>query len=397
MTTLKMEQFVKAPAAQAYHVFTNATGLREWMADGASCDPVVGGRFLLWWNSGYYTAGEYTALKPNQQVSFRWRGKDEPAYTQVNVILQEQDGGVQVTLEHDLGEASEEAAAGSKKEWANALENLVSVLETGVDLRVSRRPMLGFIISDFNPEIAAKMGVPVSEGIRIATVMEGMGMQKAGIQKDDVIVKIAEHPIINFPTLAEAMSMARAGDQIEVIYYRGAEEKHALVQLSGRPIPEFPWDPEQFALNLQTDNKNLMIDLEKLFEGTTEEEASHKPSPQDWSAKEILAHLIHGERDFHEYLNEIVSNQERISDGFGDNSPARIAATTAAYGTVAGLIDELKHNQAETIAYFSCLPPEFVTRKSSYWRLAYGLADGGFALHARSHFDQIKAAIASAH
>jgi hypothetical protein len=46
-----------------------------------------------------------------------------------------------------------------------SLDNLVSVLETGEDLRFTLRPMIGIGASDFDEEIARQIGVPGNMGI----------------------------------------------------------------------------------------------------------------------------------------------------------------------------------------------------------------------------------------
>ena len=44
MTTIKIEKFVKAPAAEVYRYFTNSTALKDWMCYVATAEPRPGGR-----------------------------------------------------------------------------------------------------------------------------------------------------------------------------------------------------------------------------------------------------------------------------------------------------------------------------------------------------------------
>jgi hypothetical protein len=142
------------------------------MCDGATCLARPGGHLHLWWNSGYYTSGEYVTLKEHEEIAFTWYGRNEPGPTRVQVTLAPVEDGTAVTLKHDgfgVGDAwaaaREESAAG----WATGLENLQAVLETGFDLRIIHRPMMGINLGEFNADVAARLGAPVSEGIRLTS------------------------------------------------------------------------------------------------------------------------------------------------------------------------------------------------------------------------------------
>jgi hypothetical protein len=86
--------------------------------------------------------------------------------------------GYLVTLEHSGlgdGEDWERIRQNFQHSWQSGLENLASIMDTGQDLRLVQRPMLGVLLNDFNPEIAKKMGLPITEGIRLSGVIDGMG------------------------------------------------------------------------------------------------------------------------------------------------------------------------------------------------------------------------------
>ena len=189
--SLEFEQHIRVPPSQVYYAFTNATALREWLCDVATTLPQPGGRLYLAWHRGYYACGEYTALEKDKEVAFTWQGRGEPGQTQVRVSLSEKDDGTLVSLAHErigAGEGWAQPAREFQTGWKNGLENLTSVLETGEDLRFTLRPMLGIIGNDFTPEQAKALGVPVTEGLRLGGVVEGLGAQNAGLQADDVIV-----------------------------------------------------------------------------------------------------------------------------------------------------------------------------------------------------------------
>lgn len=395
--TLSFTQFVKAPSKQVYRAFTNSTALREWLSDDASAIAKPGGRLYLWWNDGYYTSGDYMHLEPDKAVSFTWRGRNDPATTQVEITLTEQDQGTAVTLEH-RGLGSDENWKTIREEiekgWKIGLENLASALESGEDLRFIRRPMLGITLDDFNAEIAKKLGVPVTEGIRIDGVVDGMGAQAAGLKQDDVLISLARTAVTDWPSLTNALQGQQAGNTVEVVFYRGGEKQSVMMELSRRPLPEIPDTPDALAKVVEERYANMEKELDKFFGGISEEEASFKPAPDAWSVKEILAHLIHGERGWHTWMNDLISGFEPWYDDFGGNLQGRVEATVAAYPTMAELREELRRNCDETVAFLTRLPEDFVARKGSYWRLAYNMVDEPY--HFSLHLDQMRSAIEAA-
>jgi uncharacterized protein YndB with AHSA1/START domain len=396
--TLKIKRTLNAPPAEVYRAFTNSSALREWFCNAATTDAHKGGRFYVWWNSGYYASGEFTALEPGRKVAFTWRGRGEPEATRVQVSLAAKNDATAVTVSH--------AGVGSGKKWAAtlgefqrgwevALENLQSVLETGMDLRFTRRPLFGISGGDeLNPEIAARLGVPVVEGLRLEGLTEGMGAQAAGLQKDDVIVGLGGKKITGWTSFFSFMQAHRAGDAVPVVFYRGNEKRKTTMTLSVRPLPEVPPTPQALAEAVRNIYAELDAELAKCFERVSEAEADHHPARGEWNAKENLAHLIIDERDRQAGIDELINGEERWYDGFAGNLQVRHAATVAACPTVPALLEELKRHEAETVALLTALPPEFVARKGSYWRLGYGLLL--LSLHTREHIGQIRAAIASA-
>ena len=154
MTSVTTEIFVKTPIKYTYRAFTNSTSLREWLCDIATVQPHPRGRMYLWWRGDFYSSGHYLELEENKCVKFRWFANIDSAPTEVTVNLTEKDGGTNVSLSHEIPDdpSWEKAAESFRENWVSSLENLKSVLETGIDLRIANRPMLGIIPSDFTEE-----------------------------------------------------------------------------------------------------------------------------------------------------------------------------------------------------------------------------------------------------
>ncbi len=150
------------------------------------------------------------------------------------------------------------------------LGNLQSIFDTGADLRVTRRPMLGVLGNDFNEKIATQIGVPVTEGYRLADVVAGMGAEKAGLQGDDVIVEMDGAPVRTWEDLGPALDRRQAGDEIEVVFYRGPEKNAVQMVLSGRTITDTPLDPAEFAQEYRKITKEVLEELRAAVEGASE-------------------------------------------------------------------------------------------------------------------------------
>jgi Trypsin-like serine proteases, typically periplasmic, contain C-terminal PDZ domain len=396
-TTVKSQQLINASPAHVYYALTHAEGLHEWLCDYATVAPRPGGRMYLWWHGDFYSAGEYIALEQNKSVKFKWFARFEPSPTEVEVTLTPIGGGTMVVFAHIVPDGDEwkRRAQGFKAEWDATLPNLASVLETGLDRRTFDRPMLGIDISDFTPEIAKKMGVPVNQGTRLDDVRVDMGAFAAGLRKDDVIIELDKKPITNdFGSLIAALQGKKGGDKVEVVFHRGAEKNTVTMELSKRPVPDIPWDPAKLAERVkQKYDENLKV-LEDCFNGVSEAEAEHEPAPGEWSAKQTLAHLIQSERGGLSNLDDAVGGYERLSDDWGGNLPAHIRSTAVAYGSIRNMLDELKRLSVEMVTFLGSLPQSFVDRKASYFQNAAQVLE--LETHTKNHFDQINQAIAAA-
>jgi hypothetical protein len=371
--------------------------LREWLCDAAQADPRLKGRLYLWWNTGYYMCGEYIHLSPYRTIAFTWHGRGDPGDTEIMVNLDEKDGATHVALKQTKVKSRggwirfrDELQRG----WVMGLENLASVLETGQDLRLVRRPLIGVNMGDYGPERAAQLGVPVIEGIRLEDVVPGMGAALAGLQKNDVIVSVSGKPTADSSELLNILRGKKVGDSIEVVYYRGSKINIASLLLSTRSLPDVPATIAALAKAVRKDYEAVYNDLVSCFKAVSEAEASRPPAPGEWSAKEILAHLIHSERDLHAWISDLVNSQERVADGFSDNVQARVAATMAAYPRNADLLSEFLHHQKETLNILAHLPEEFQACKGNYWRMGTEILQ--VVPHIRAHMLQLQTAIKAA-
>lgn len=371
--TLKFTRTINAPPAEVFRAFTHPTALRDWLCNAAQTDARKGGRLYLWWNDGVFASGDFTALEPNKKIAFTFHHSREPEPTRIQITLASQNGGTTVTLKHTVGVGKKWAGTvrAATAAWLGALENLQSVLETGVDLRYARLPRLGILVGDFNAEIAAQLGAPVTQGIRLEGTFEGTGARAAGLQKDDVMVKLGGKKAVDFPSLTRALEGHQAGDKVPVVFYRRKEKQTAIMELSRRPIPEVPSTAAELAEAARKLYADRQADITKRLEGVTEAEAGRKPAPNEWNLKELVAHFIACERDLQSWVAQMLNDRE-VGDSleFRPNVTLRLDGIVARYPTLPALLEELKRADDESVALLAALPSGFVARKHLYWRAA---------------------------
>ncbi len=397
--TLKFKRVINAPPDEVYRAFTSSSALREWFCDTATTEPRKAGRLYAAWNRGDYAVGEYTKVTPGRKVAFTWQGRGEPDATLVKVTVSEKkSGGTAVTVEHAGLGAGKKWAAQAKaiaRRWESGLENLQSVMETGEDQRFTLRPMLGISgMEEVSAETAARLNVPAFQGLRIDGTVAGMGAEAAGLRKDDVITSLGGGKVNSYGDLTEALLAHRAGDTVPLILYRAGEKLTLDMTLSKRPLPKIPATAHELSEAVRAIHNPLASEMDALLKGVSDVEANFHAAPGEWSVKEVLAHLLHGERANQQQIGELTTGIEAAYDSFNGNSHAWVQATAASFPTLAAMAKELKRAEAETVALLAALPDSFLARKGSYWRTAYNALEGSF--HRRDHFAQIAASIAAA-
>ena len=394
MTTAVSEIAIRTSAAQIYQAFTNATALRQWLCDVATVSAQPRGRMYLWWNGDFYSSGVYIEVEPDKSLKFRWHSNIDPAATEVLVSIEETDGNTLVRMAHTVPNEPEweKLLAGFKSNWDSSLENLKSVLETGIDQRIANRPMLGFMPGDFTQEQAKHLGVPTTEGLRLDGVLDGMGAAAAGLQKDDVIVGLDGKTIgSDFGSFRNAIAGKKGGDSVEVVFYRGAEKKQVRMELSRRPMIEVPFNPTELARQGRANYEAVLAELEQCFSGVSDEQARTRPAEGEWSALDTLAHLLQGERANQAFIVEFLDGYVRQADGFGSNQDAIIRATTSVYGSIEAMMNALRNSIEENLNLTANLPESFAENKGSFYQVGSVILQSNY--HYYTHLPQIKAAL----
>jgi S1-C subfamily serine protease len=97
------------------------------------------------------------------------------------------------------------------------------------------RAYLGVGTVDVTPSIAQNFDLPVESGIAVTIVGDGTPAEAAGLRLNDVIVKVDGEDVANNGDLLSVLARRRAGDVVEVQFYRGSEPQTVNVTLAARP------------------------------------------------------------------------------------------------------------------------------------------------------------------
>lgn len=387
--SLSFRVIVDASPEAAYFMFTNAGGYRSWLCAQSQVDPRPGGRLYLWWRSGYYVCGTYNTLESNRALAFTWYGREEPWETQVQVVFSPTSGGTQIELKHfgmGTGDGWEEVSVEFKKGWEKGLENLQSVVESGQDLRIVRRPVLGVQIGRVLTTAETRaLNLPYEGAILVDAAVAGTGAASGGIQRGDLLTSLGGLPVPTIEDLSQALDRYFAGDRVELGLVRDGKELTVEMDLSSRTLPTVPREPAAFADAVQETNRAAYQEVRAFLDEVSEDQADMRPHSAEWNVRQNLAHLIVVERDTQGWIAAAVSDREVV---FNTNEVTRLDALIKVYPTLPELLAEFKRAQEETVGMIRALPKAFVQhRKGSYVNLGNGLLTA--SLHLRGHLEQM--------
>lgn len=376
---------IKASPRAAYRAFTTNGGLLDWFCNSADVYANIGRRFFTTTNEGYRIAGEYAELEEFQQIAIK---TTLPELATITIHLQADNGTTTLTLEYTSKDGS--GLETHKKHWRAALKNLKSVLETGLDKRVFDQPMLGVIIGGtIDDNNQARYGLPFNYGIIITELVRGLGAEKVGIQPDDVLVKMGETDLVDFPALQRAIAGFIAGDVIDVEWYRGGEKHAAQMTLAGRPKPKMPESPKALAEEVRGIYQRIQGEMAELFDGVSEEEADYRPAEGEWSAKEVVAHILATEKAAQ--LWTINTTKGRTFFNWATNDHLLVESFAISYGqTIESLLEEMRKTEAQTLYILENLPADSLDFKGSFMNIYQNFGPVGLPLHTRMHFKQIQ-------
>jgi uncharacterized protein YndB with AHSA1/START domain len=389
---------VQAAPDVVYAVLTSPADMVGWLANEARCEPHAGGIYELRWHTGYTVQGKVIAAQKAKALTVSWLGKGAPAETTVSFLLAPAAAGTEVIVRHSgFGRGAKWAAVRdeSRKGWKQSLECLKHLVETGIDLREARRPMMGVFLGEpLDAEEFAKRGIDTTAGVYLEGVLDGLSAQAAGLRANDVITSANGQPVDGHQALTNVLQGHVAGDRLEFGFVRGQEHKVVTLELKPRPIPDIPFDHRALLSLLIERYEQGRTALVKAVSGATEQQAEYIPAEGEWSAKDTIAHLCVTERYLQYALADmLLGNEQPNTPGNPTALQEVLAAVRAGAPATKALLNRLAQEQAETLAIVGAMRPDVMTNKARYRRIGRAVYD--YADHTKEHIEQVKAALAA--
>jgi len=94
------------------------------------------------------------------------------------------------------------------------------------------RPWLGVLLQTVTPAVAAEYRLDRTRGVLVARMVDGSPADKAGLREGDVITHFGGEEVTEATHMIKALWRHRIGERVEVTFWRGQEEKKAVVELS---------------------------------------------------------------------------------------------------------------------------------------------------------------------
>src|SRR5690554_627048 len=380
----RLTQHVSQPREAVFYAFTKGSMLSNWWCDWAFVPPFGMRVLYMYWQTGFQAMGKFEEFEEPERLAFTWVDGDSPACN-ATVTLSESNGGTDVELVF-TNITNENQAEQLEKHWRLGLENLASVLETGIDLRVARKPMLGVYLGELvTAQNADRYGTP--HGIIIEGTLPGLSAESAGLKSGDVLVEAAGQRLADYSDLTGILAGRTVGDVVDVTYMRDGERHTAAMELKPQQIVEVPRDPNELADRLAALYAQAREALNDVLDGVTEEQANAIVAPEEWTIRQIVAHLIAAERDEQTSISLVMDGSNDVFN-YNNNSLVRIEPLIRSYPTLPELVAAVARTQDETVEAVRRLPPEFVERRGAYDQLGRVLLFDAES-HLGEHIEQI--------
>ena len=377
--SLRAQTVVALPPIDVWQAFTRPEHLDYWFGDAIEIDLRVGGAYIARGSCGIRLDTTVERVVEGRRLVLRPTRRGDDARIELDLVKL---SGAETRVSVADPDAEDEGP------WSEALENLRSVWERGVDLREARRAIMGIGPRDLTSSERTSPGVPPGLGAVLGSVLAGGPAEAAGLLAGDVVVFFESTPVRDEENLVNAIRARRPGDRIQVRVVRGGEEVRALVTLGTRTGREEPPPArKQLLEGMRKAIREADAKLEEAVSGLSEKDA-YRPERQDaWSVAQVLAHLSLVERMLQCWLDQTARGERPAVNSDSCTNTSRLAGILECKPTIQELLDRLRHDEQETMAFLSHLPASVCTFKPRWSRMAFLALD--HHPHSEDHLGQI--------
>ena len=112
---------------------------------------------------------------------------------------------------------------------------IVDIMENG---QITGKPYLGLTVGTMTPQMAAQYQLDVEGGVFVYSVEKNGPGDGAGLRLGDVITKMDDRELKNMEDLSAAKKGHKAGDKVEITFYREGEYHTAELTFGEQPPME---------------------------------------------------------------------------------------------------------------------------------------------------------------
>ncbi|MBI4364601.1 MAG: PDZ domain-containing protein, partial [Candidatus Latescibacteria bacterium] len=224
--SLRAQAVVAHPPIEVWRAFTRPEHLHYWFGDAGEIDLRVGGAFVVRASSGLKLDATIERLVEGRRLVLRPTRCGDDARIEVDFVKLA-GAETRISVTHPDAETVEG--------WRDALENLRSVWDDGIDLRESRAGVMGIGPRGIDSSERPIPGVHDGLGVRLAAVLSGGPAEKAGLRSGDVVISFNGAALRSETELVERIRSCRPGMEVAVQAVRDGRPVNVTVTLAQRP------------------------------------------------------------------------------------------------------------------------------------------------------------------
>ena len=111
-----------------------------------------------------------------------------------------------------------------------------SIMQQILDFGEVRRGLLGVTITTIDEEIAKALGAEVNSGALVSNIEPGSAAENAGLQVDDIIIRVDDEKIDNGRELANAIGLKGSGEQVDIEFVRSGKSQTMTATLGQQTV-----------------------------------------------------------------------------------------------------------------------------------------------------------------
>jgi S1-C subfamily serine protease len=113
-----------------------------------------------------------------------------------------------------------------------------SIMRQILDFGEVRRGLLGVSIQTIDTESAKALGAEVESGALVSAIEPGSAAESAGLQVDDIIIRVNDKKIDNSRELANAIGLKGSGEVVDIEFVRDGKTRKATATLGQRTVTQ---------------------------------------------------------------------------------------------------------------------------------------------------------------